>query len=160
MMEQAIASDLPNTWIASAALVTFLLAYAFVLTEEVTEMRKSKPVVFASGVIWILVALSWQQHHLEGVEELLRHNLGEFAGLFLFLLAAMTFVNTLQERRVFDVLRSWLVSRGYGLKAMFWITGSLAFVLSPVLDNLTTALVMGAVVLAIARDQSVSSCPR
>ena len=117
-------------------------------------MRKSKPVVFASGVIWVLVALSWKQHDLEGIEDLLRHNLGEFAGLFLFLLAAMTFVNTLQERRVFEVLRSWLVSRGYSLRTMFWITGSLAFVLSPVLDNLTTALVMGAVVLAIARDQA------
>lgn len=155
MIDQTIPQvpDLTNTWLAIAALLTFLLAYAFVLTEEVTEMRKSKPVVFASGIIWVLVALSWQQHQFEGVDDLLRHNLGEFAGLFLFLLAAMTFVNTLQERRVFEVLRSRLVSRGYRLRTMFWITGSLAFVLSPFLDNLTTALVMGAVVLAIARDQ-------
>jgi Na+/H+ antiporter NhaD/arsenite permease-like protein len=145
--------DLTHTGLAIAALATFLFAYALVLSEELTEMRKSKPVVFASGVIWLLVALSWRQHDIEGVEALLRHNLSEFAGLFLFLLAAVTFVNTLQERGVFEVLRSWLVSRGYSLRTMFWITGTLAFVLSPVLDNLTTALVMSAVVLAIARDQ-------
>ena len=154
MIEQvAPLPDLAGTWPAIAALVSFLVAYAFVLTEEVTEMRKSKPVVLAAGIIWVLVAVSWRQHQLDGIDDLLRHNLTDFAGLFLFLLSAMTFVNTMQERRVFEVLRSWLVRQGYSLRTMFWITGSLAFVLSPVLDNLTTALVMGAVVLTIARDQ-------
>ena len=153
MVEPSLAPNLANTSLAIAALITFLVAYAFVLTEEVTEMRKSKPVVLAAGIIWVLAAWSWRQHRIDGIDDVLRHNLTEFAGLFLFLLAAMTFVNTMQERRVFEVLRSWLVRQGYTLRTMFWITGSLAFVLSPVLDNLTTALVMGAVVLTIARER-------
>jgi Na+/H+ antiporter NhaD/arsenite permease-like protein len=63
----------------------------------------------------------------------------------------MTFVNTLDERRVFSALRSWLIDRRLTLRALFWITGLLAFALSPILDNLTTALVMGAVVVSLGR---------
>jgi Na+/H+ antiporter NhaD/arsenite permease-like protein len=71
----------------------------------------------------------------------------------LFLLAAMTYINTLSERNIFKALRSWLVSAGYSLRAVFWITGLLAFWISPVADNLTTALVMAAVVTAVGTGQ-------
>ena len=66
----------------------------------------------------------------------------------LFLLAAMTYVNTLEERRVFQALRAWLCAAGFSLRAIFWWTGLFAFFLSPIADNLTTALVMGAVAMA------------
>jgi len=79
-----------------------------------------------------------------------RDNLLEFAELFLFLLAAMTYINTMEDRGVFDVLRVWLVSQGFTLRTIFWVTGALAFVISPVADNLTTALLMATVVIAVA----------
>ena len=86
------------------------------------------------------------------VDEALREGLEEYAELFLFLLTAMTYVNTLTERNVFDALRSWLVQKGFGYRKLFWITGVIAFFLSPVLDNMTTALVLCAVVLAVGID--------
>jgi len=61
----------------------------------------------------------------------------------------MTYINTMDERNIFKALRAWIVNKGFSLKAVFWITGSLAFVISPLADNLTTALVMGAVVMAV-----------
>jgi Na+/H+ antiporter NhaD/arsenite permease-like protein len=61
----------------------------------------------------------------------------------------MTYINTMDERGVFDVLRSRLVSKGYSLRKLFWVTGALAFVMSPVADNLTTALLMATVVMAV-----------
>jgi Na+/H+ antiporter NhaD/arsenite permease-like protein len=143
--------DLAGTAPALAALGVFVIAYAFVIAEEFTHLRKSKPVVLAAGVMWLLVAVAWERAGLHGADELLRHNLLEYGGLLLFLLAAMTFVNTLEERRIFAALRSALVERQFSFRAMFWLTGALTFVLSPVLDNLTTALVMGAVVLSAAR---------
>jgi len=60
----------------------------------------------------------------------------------------MTYVNTMEERNVFHALRAWLVSTGFSLRSIFWITGLLAFFISPLADNLTTALVMSAVVMA------------
>ena len=62
---------------------------------------------------------------------------------------AITYVNTLEERRVFDVLRVKLTGHNLSYRSLFWLTGFLAFFFSGVLDNLTTALIMGAVVMAI-----------
>jgi Na+/H+ antiporter NhaD/arsenite permease-like protein len=143
--------DLTRSAAALVALGVFVIAYAFVIAEEFTHLRKSKPVVLAAGVLWLLVALSWKGAGLAGADEVLQHNLVEYGGLLLFLLAAMTFVNTLEERHVFVALRSALVAHKFSFRAMFWLTGTITFVLSPILDNLTTALVMGAVVLAAAR---------
>jgi len=141
--------ELVSTPWALLALLIFAGAYVLVIAEEFIHLRKSKPVVFAAGLLWILVAIAWQQRGLEGAGEALRHDLLEYGGLLLFLLAAMTYVNTLEERNVFAVLRERMVARRLSLRAIFWLTGLLAFLLSPFLDNLTTALVMGAVAIAV-----------
>jgi len=78
-----------------------------------------------------------------------RHNILEYAELLLFLLVAMTYINAMGERLVFDALRSWLVRKGFSFRKLFWMTGWLAFFISPIADNLTTALLMCAVVLAV-----------
>jgi Na+/H+ antiporter NhaD/arsenite permease-like protein len=80
-----------------------------------------------------------------------RHVFLEFAELFMFLLVAMTFINTMTERNVFEVLRAWLVNKGFDFRKIFIITGTLSFFISPIADNLTTALLMCAVVMAVAK---------
>lgn len=142
-------------WIGYAALVVFLFAYLLVIVEESLHLRKSKPVMVAAGVIWILTATAYaSQHQSHLAAEILRHNLLEYAELMLFLLSAMTFINTMAERNIFSGLRTGLVSLGLSLRAVFWLTGMLAFFISPVADNLTTALVMGAVVMAMGAGNS------
>lgn len=151
--QEDVRLPLTSSWVGITALVMFIVAYLVVATEEYTHLRKSKPVMLAAGLMWALVALVYAQHGIQdAVEHVVREFLLEFAELFLFLLVAMTYVNALSERCVFDALRSTLVSRGYSLRKLFWITGFLAFFISPVLDNLTTALVMCAVVMAVGRD--------
>ncbi|APZ44252.1 sodium:proton antiporter NhaD [Acidihalobacter ferrooxydans] len=146
--------DLTGTGYGIAAILVFTVAYILVVAEEAIHLRKSKPVMVAAALIWVLVPLAYQAHgKVDLPGELLRDNILEYAELLLFLLAAMTYINTLQERRVFDALRAWLVSRGFTLRGIFWITGLLGFFISPLADNLTTALLMGAVVLAVARDR-------
>ncbi len=143
--------DLTSSTVGYAAILIFVVAYLFVMAEEFTHLRKSKPVILAAGLIWGMIALVYQGH--PGMEALpehaIRHNLLEYAELMLFLLVAMTYVNSMDEHRVFDVLRVRLVSSGLGFRAVFWITGILAFFISPVADNLTTALLMCAVVMAV-----------
>ena len=144
------AMDLTAYWAGILSLVVFVIAYLLVISEETIHLRKSKPVIVAAGVIWVLVAIAYAAHgdtHTAG--ELVRHNLLEFAELFLFLLAAMTYINTMEERGIFDVLRAWLVNRGFSLRQVFWITGLIAFFLSPIADNLATALLMATVAIAV-----------
>ncbi len=144
--------DLTGSTVGYAALALFVVAYLLVMAEEFTQLRKSKPVILSAGIIWGMIAYQYAMHGLsQTAENAFRHNLLEFCELFLFLLAAMTYVNAMDERRVFQALRSWLVHKRCSYRLLFWITGVLAFSLSPVIDNLTTALVMCAVVLAVGR---------
>lgn len=149
-VEQSSTLDLTGHWIGISALVLFFIAYLFVMAEEFTHLRKSKPVVLAAGIIWGLIAWYYQSHDIPHVvEAAFRHNLLEYAELLLFLLVAMTYINAMDERHVFEALRTWLIRKGLSYRALFWVTGLLAFFISPVADNLTTALLMGAVVLAV-----------
>ena len=143
--------DLTTHWVGIAAIVIFVVSYAFVITEEFSHLRKSVPVIFGAGVIWAIIAYQYMGGMDHSAEEAVRHFLIEFGELFLFLLSAMTYVNSMSERGIFDALRSWLVSRGFSYRQLFWITGIISFFLSPIIDNLTTALVMCAVVLAVGQ---------
>lgn len=146
----AIASSAPSyigTPAGLIALLIFILAYGIVVLEDLVKMKKSKPVVFAAGLIWICVALGTPLG--DKLEAQVLHHLAEFAALFMFLTVAMTYINAISERRVFLALNAWLIGKGYSLRTIFWTTGALAFWISPVADNLTTALVMGAVVIAV-----------
>ncbi len=142
--------DFTGHWAGWLAVGLFVTAYAFVIAEESLHLRKSKPTMIAAGLIWTIVAWVYVSHGDTHTAELaVKHNLEEFGELFLFLLAAMTYINTMDERGVFDTLRVWLVSRGFSLRKIFWITGLLAFFISPIADNLTTALLMSTVVMAV-----------
>jgi Na+/H+ antiporter NhaD/arsenite permease-like protein len=134
------------------ALCVFVVAYIFVLTEEIHELKKSKPVIIGAGLIWICVAIVVHQAGMdpELLHDSVHETISEYGSLFLFLLVAMTYISALQERQVFEALRSKLISSGLSYRQLFWVTGTLAFFISPVADNMTTALVMGAVVMALA----------
>ena len=144
--------ELTGHWVGVTAIALFVAAYMLVVTEEFTNLRKSKPVMLAAGIIWGLIAYQYSKSDQpHAAADAVHEYLTEFAQLFLFLLAAMTYVNAMSERNVFAALRGWLIGRAYTYRTMFWITGVLSFFLSPLIDNLTTSLVMCAVVLAIGQ---------
>jgi Na+/H+ antiporter NhaD/arsenite permease-like protein len=129
----------------------FIIAYGFVMTEEFTHLRKSKPVILAAGIIWAHAAVLATEAGVstDALHEAFEYNLKEYAELMLFLLVAMTYINSMSERNVFEALRSWLVRKQFGYRQLFIITGVITFFLSAVADNLTAALLVGAVVLAV-----------
>ena len=135
------------------AVAIFVIAYAFVMLEEKLHLRKSKPVLLAAGLIWFLVAgAAAMSGDTESANAALKNNLLEYSELLLFLLVAMTYINAMEERQLFDALRGWLVNKGFSYLSLFWITGLLAFFISPIADNLTTALLMCAVLMKVGED--------
>lgn len=152
--------DLTGQWVGYASLIVFAIAYIFVILEEQIHLRKSKPVLMAAGIIWILIAFYYNystgspEGEIAGYRAALKggieHNFLEYAQLFFFLLVAMTYINAMLERGVFDELRRWLTSKAFSYRQLFWLTGFLAFFISPIADNLTTALIMCAVIMAVA----------
>lgn len=148
--EGASPLDLTGTGFGLLALLFFVIAYALVINEEFLHLRKSKPVIVAAGAIWMLVGIAYLMHgDSVTAGTALRHNILEYAEIMLFLLSAMTYINTMEERDVFNALRARMVSAGYSLRTIYWISGVLAFFISSVADNLTTALLMAAITLAV-----------
>jgi len=148
--------DLTTSYVGILSLITFIIAYAIVMAEEFSHLRKSKPVILSAAVIWAIIAFhfSTNKEYSYEIEHALEHNILEFAELFLFLLVAMTYFNALEERKVFDVVRFQLTSRGYSFRKLFIFTGIITFFLSPIADNLTTALVMCSVLMACGKGNS------
>ena len=145
--------SLTTTWVGYASIAAFVLAYTLVILEEKLHLRKSKPVLLMGCLMWVLIAffesLNGQGHAGEHV----KHMVGEIAELFFFVLVAMTFINTLQERMVFDSLKSWLIRKAFGYRQLFFITGIITFFLSAVADNLTSALLMATVIGAVSSNR-------
>tara|TARA_B100001027_G_scaffold15294_1_gene9199 strand:- start:156 stop:1457 length:1302 start_codon:yes stop_codon:yes gene_type:complete len=148
-----MAVDLTTSYVGIMSLIVFILAYAVVMAEEFSHLRKSKPVIISAAIIWAIIAFyfSSDKSYAKEIEHALEHNILEFAELFLFLLVAMTYINALEERKVFDVVRFQLTSRGFSFRQLFIFTGIITFFLSPIADNLTTALVMCSVVMACGK---------
>jgi Na+/H+ antiporter NhaD/arsenite permease-like protein len=155
MAEEQIANlGLTGTERGIYSVLIFIIAYGFVMAEEFTGLRKSKPVIIAAAIIWAHAAVLAAEAGVstEALHEAFEFNLKEYAALMLFLLVAMTYINAMAERNVFEALRSWMIRKEFGYKKLFWITGIITFFLSAVADNLTSALLVGAVVLAVGKD--------
>ncbi len=143
--------NLATTWVGWLSLAVFVLAYYFIATEDKYEVNKAKPALFAGTFMFMLIGIYYA---INGMNPDLLHDelellILEIAEIFFFLLVAMTFIETLIERGVFDLMKYKLVSKGYSYKKLFWLTGLLAFFISPVADNLTTALILSTVLFTI-----------
>lgn len=153
LSEHANPLNLTAHLIGYVSLVLFTCAYFLAMLEEVTELRKSKPMVFAASVIWILIASVYAS---DGMSEqagiAFRSSLESYAELFLFIMVSMTYLNAMEDRGVFESLRVWLLSKNFTYRQLFWITGFQAFFISSGCNNLTTALLMGSVILAMGKD--------
>ena len=144
--------DLTQHWAGYIALVVFAVAYILAMTEEVTELKKSKPMVFAASLIWIFIAVVYVNGGMsEQAGHAFRTSLEGYAELFLFIMVSMTYLNAMEDRGVFDSLRVWLLSKNFTYRQLFWITGFQSFFISSGCNNLTTALLMGSVILAMGK---------
>lgn len=145
--------DLTMHWAGYLALIIFSVAYILAMTEEVTDLKKSKPMVFAASLIWILIAGVYARGGMSEQAGLaFRSCLEGYAELFLFIMVSMTYLNAMEDRGVFDSLRVWLLSKNFTYRQLFWITGFQSFFISSGCNNLTTALLMGSVILAMGKD--------
>ncbi len=145
---------LTTTWVGIVSLIIFVVGYYFIATEDKYHINKAKPALFTGTSIFMLIGIYFAVHGLDGhiLEEEVEKLIVEIAEIFFFLMVAMTYIEAMIDRRVFAALRYKLVSKGYTYKKLFWITGLLSFFISPVADNLTTALILSTVLITIDKD--------
>jgi Na+/H+ antiporter NhaD/arsenite permease-like protein len=144
-------NDLTTTWVGIASLVVFVVSYYFIATEDKYHINKAKPALFGGTLIFILIGIYYAMNGLDidALHHEVNHLIIEIAGIFFFLFVAMTYIEAMIDRQVFSALRVNLVKKGYDYRKLFWVTGFIAFFLSPVADNLTTALILATVLVTI-----------
>jgi Na+/H+ antiporter NhaD/arsenite permease-like protein len=151
--EQVVNPDITMTWVGLSCLFIFAVGYYFIATEDQYEIDKSKPALFIGTFMFILVAIYYVINGLDMnlIHIEANHLILEIAGIFFFLFVAMTYIESLIHMGVFDRLKYNLVTKGYTYKQLFWTTGIIAFFLSPIADNLTTALILSTVLITIEK---------
>ncbi len=131
-----------------------IFAYIAAMSEDITELRKSKPMVLSAALVWFAICIYYALHGEAKTASLaFESNLLAYVELLLFILVSMTYLNTMTERGVFNALRVLLLNKQFSYRQLFWITGGLAFLLSMVINGLTVGLLMGAVVVAVGIDK-------
>lgn len=147
--------DITMTWVGFASLLIFLVGYYLVAAEEKYGIDKAKPALFIGTFMFILIAIYYSLNDLDMnlVHVQAQHLILEIAEIFFFLFVAMTYIESLLHMGVFDRLKYNLISKGYTYRKLFWVTGFLAFFISPVADNLTTALILSTVLITIEKSR-------
>ncbi|WP_455757618.1 sodium:proton antiporter NhaD [Sulfurimonas sp.] len=142
-------------------LAIFVVGYYFIAAEEKYHINKAKPALFTGTFMFMLLGGYYAVNGLDfgSFDSEIAHLILEIAEIFFFLFVAMTFIEALIERNVFDALKERLLNAGYDYKKLFWVTGVLAFFISPVADNLTTALILSTVLITIEKDNKAFLIP-
>ncbi|MEA3289732.1 MAG: sodium:proton antiporter NhaD [Campylobacterota bacterium] len=145
--------DLTFTWVGIASLIIFVIGYYFVAMEEHYHIDKAKPALLTGTFLFILIGIYYAMNHLNMnlVHTQAQHLILEIAEIFFFLFVAMTYIESMIHMGVFDRMKYNLISKGYTYRQLFWVTGFIAFFLSPIADNLTTALILSTVLITIEK---------
>ena len=159
--EPIVHPDITMTWVGFSALAIFIVGYYFIATEEKYHIDKAKPALLIGTFMFMLVAFYYAINglNMDMVHQEANHLILEIAGIFFFLFVAMTYIETLIHMNVFEKLKYTLISKGYTYRQLFWITGFIAFFLSPIADNLTTALILATVIITIEQKNKAFLVP-
>ncbi|MEA3228173.1 MAG: sodium:proton antiporter NhaD [Campylobacterota bacterium] len=159
--EAMVHPDITMTWVGFLALAIFIVGYYFIAMEEKYHIDKAKPALLIGTFMFMLVAFYYAINglNMDMVHQEANHLILEIAGIFFFLFVAMTYIETLIHMKVFEKLKFNLISKGYTYKQLFWITGFIAFFLSPIADNLTTALILATVLITIEQKNKAFLVP-
>lgn len=142
-------------------LLIFFIGYYFIVREDKYHLDKSKPALFIGTFMFILIGGFYAFYGLNFIpfkREIIQL-VYEIAEIFFFLFVAMTFIEALIERGVFNALKGKLIAKGYSYRELFWITGFLAFFISPMAGNLATALILSTVLVTIERKNKAFLVP-
>ena len=132
-----------------AIILTFIIGYSAIVFEHNIKIDKAAVALMTGVLCWILYAFSGTP--MDTVEHHLIEKFAESAQILFFLLGAMTIVELIDAHEGFDIIVSRLKTRKK--VSLLWIIGILSYLLSSVLDNLTTTIVMISFIRKLVNDR-------
>lgn len=122
------------------ASLVFIIGYIIITLEHHWKVNKSVTATAIAAILWGALAITGTEQ--EALNAAIHYLSGETFALVVFLLSAMTLVEILVHYRFFDWLRLKLFSLGLEDSKQLLLLTAIAFVLSAIIDNLTTTIVM------------------
>ena len=142
-----------------AIIVAFVIGYFFIAIESVTKVNKAAIALLMFVVCWTLFMIDPAQYLATAigdakaliVSEEIEHHLGSTATTLFFLMGAMTIVELVDQNGGFNFVRDTLQTRSK--KKLLWRIAFMTFILSAILDNLTTSIVMIMILRKLVSDK-------
>lgn len=123
------------------ALIVF--AFVMIVIEDLVHVNKAKSTLFIGTLVWILAFIFPEQIIHDGnVQEKLNENLLEIATLWLFLMAAMTYVAYLNQKGLITQLVYRVLPEQITQRKLMLMMALLALLFSSLADNITASLIM------------------
>jgi len=146
----------PISWLGLAVLLIFSIGMLLIVLEARLHMDKFKPALFMLTPLLLIGGYYWasgdDSKRFEPFIAMQHENEMDLFSLIAFMAFMWMIVEILSERGVFSALNNYLIARGLGARAMFWATGALAAVLSPFINNITSAMIFGKPIKEISKD--------
>lgn len=146
-------------------ILTFIIGYLAITLEHPLKLDKTVPALLMATVMWSILAIGFQldwfsiidykdtvfQHvngesieaayaNEKGFGNMLLHHLGKTSEILIFLIGAMTIVEIIDLHKGFDILKSFVNTNSK--RKLLWMVGIMAFILSAIIDNLTTTIIL------------------
>jgi Na+/H+ antiporter NhaD/arsenite permease-like protein len=135
--------------ITTLMIIVFVLGYMAIALEHSIKVDKAASALLIGGICWALYAFSGvDAHHMN---EHLSHHLVDIAEILFFLLGAMTIVELIDAHEGFSIITDKITTNKK--VALMWILSLITFFFSAALDNLTTAIVMSALLTKLIKDK-------
>ncbi|MDQ5952837.1 MAG: hypothetical protein QG551_65 [Patescibacteria group bacterium] len=128
--------------------LVFIAGYGAIAFEHPLKINKAAPSLLTGVIICTLVAL-----FVTDIHKTFDHHISSIASILFFLLGAMAVVELMDTHGAFSVITDRIHANSPTI--LLWIVGAMTFFLSSVLDNMTTAIVMSALLRKIIKDKSL-----
>ncbi|GAB4488037.1 MAG: sodium:proton antiporter NhaD [Raineya sp.] len=130
-------------------IIVFSVGYLLIALEHNIRLNKTASALITGTICWAIYIVASENKELVG--EQLSHHLAEIAQILFFLMGAMTIVELIDAHDGFDIVKNQINTKNN--KRLMWIMAGLSFILSAVIDNLTTAIVMVSILRKVIKDR-------
>ena len=135
--------------ITTLMIIVFVLGYIAIALEHPLKIDKAASALIIGGLGWALFSFTGISHH--DLTHEIQHHLVDIAEILFFLLGAMTIVELIDAHEGFAIITDKITTNKK--VALMWILSILTFFFSAALDNLTTSIVMAALLTKLIKDK-------
>lgn len=147
------------TSLTLAIVIVFCVGYFFIAIESLTKVNKAAVALLMFVATWTLLMLDPGQYIASAigaakaleVSSVIEHHLGATSTTLFFLMGAMTIVELVDQNGGFNFVRDTL--RTKSKRGLLWRIAFMTFILSAILDNLTTSIVMIMILRKLVSDK-------